>query len=205
MTKGGTEGGCSRRGVMCGFSALSVLGLAGMSPLVACGGTVGIVGKDAGTVGQGGAGDTGDGGSTTISGNGTDGGGSSTGDGVTGDAGSTGGADTSVCDASNAICIDLANTRNAAALGSVGDYGYLSITGDTLIVVHLGDGVFDVLSAICTHQGCQVSYRDRQDDIFCACHNSDFDLDGNVISGPAPRPLRHYPSELQGDTLVIHI
>ncbi|NOY28516.1 MAG: Rieske (2Fe-2S) protein [Oligoflexia bacterium] len=186
MERDPSEGGCSRRGVMCGFSALSVLGLAGMSPLVACsrGGSrlspTGGTGSTSGTV---------DG---TADGGGTD---------------SGGGLDTgaSVCDASNVACINLADSSNADALGSLGDFGFLSIEGDTLIIINIGDGAFDVLSAICTHQGCRVSYRKGHDDIICRCHYSYFDMDGNVTAGPAPRPLKQYSSEIQGDILVISI
>jgi len=48
------------------------------------------------------------------------------------------------------------------------------------------------LSAICTHEGCTVQFLEGEQIIWCACHNGRFDLDGRVLSGPPPRPLRQY-------------
>jgi len=56
---------------------------------------------------------------------------------------------------------------------------------------------FHVISAICTHLGCTVQLRGAEFD--CPCHGSRFTLDGQVIGGPAPRPLRWLDSELSPD------
>jgi cytochrome b6-f complex iron-sulfur subunit len=49
-------------------------------------------------------------------------------------------------------------------------------------------GVY-ALSAVCTHLGCITRYRSDENVIACPCHGSRFDLEGNVVHGPAPRPL----------------
>ena len=46
------------------------------------------------------------------------------------------------------------------------------------------------LSAICTHQGCELVFEEGQ--ILCDCHYSTFDLDGAVTNGPAKEPLANY-------------
>ena len=43
------------------------------------------------------------------------------------------------------------------------------------------------LSMKCTHRGC--SLRPRKMDLVCPCHGSRFDLQGQVLEGPANRPL----------------
>lgn len=45
------------------------------------------------------------------------------------------------------------------------------------------------LSATCTHLGCTVRRNPAQDGYTCPCHGSRYDLDGQVIGGPAPNPL----------------
>ena len=49
-------------------------------------------------------------------------------------------------------------------------------------------GVY-ALSAVCTHLGCITRFRSDENVIACPCHGSRFDLEGNVVHGPAPRPL----------------
>lgn len=45
-------------------------------------------------------------------------------------------------------------------------------------------------SAICTHEGCTVGYVQSVQQFQCPCHGSIYSaLTGDVISGPAPRPL----------------
>ncbi len=47
-----------------------------------------------------------------------------------------------------------------------------------------------VFSSHCTHLGCILKF-DRNEGIFeCPCHGSRFSIDGNVIHGPAKKPLR---------------
>jgi cytochrome b6-f complex iron-sulfur subunit len=57
-----------------------------------------------------------------------------------------------------------------------------------VIVVRLEDG-FRALSSVCTHLGCITRYQPDSRIIACPCHGSRFSLDGEVIGGPAPRPL----------------
>lgn len=47
---------------------------------------------------------------------------------------------------------------------------------------------FVAYSLICTHQQCAASVTSGTE-IDCPCHGSRFDANGNVINGPAARPL----------------
>lgn len=49
-------------------------------------------------------------------------------------------------------------------------------------------GVF-ALSAVCTHLGCITRHNASDGVIACPCHGSVFDLQGNVLHGPAPQGL----------------
>lgn len=55
-------------------------------------------------------------------------------------------------------------------------------------VIGAAGGVY-ALSAVCTHLGCITRFRSDERVIACPCHGSRFDLEGNVVHGPAPRPL----------------
>ncbi len=62
-------------------------------------------------------------------------------------------------------------------------------TGQPAVLVRLEDGEFVAYSAVCTHQGCTVAYRDGK--LACPCHGGVFDpaRGAAVVSGPPPRPL----------------
>jgi nitrite reductase/ring-hydroxylating ferredoxin subunit len=56
-------------------------------------------------------------------------------------------------------------------------------------LIHDHAGIY-AISGRCTHLGCSVL---RHPDGFdCPCHGATFDLEGAVISGPAPAPLTWY-------------
>jgi cytochrome b6-f complex iron-sulfur subunit len=54
------------------------------------------------------------------------------------------------------------------------------------VLIHDTDG-FHAISLTCTHLGCTV--KPVNGGFACPCHNSRFDLEGNVVHGPAARPL----------------
>jgi Rieske Fe-S protein len=66
------------------------------------------------------------------------------------------------------------------------------------IAVHAPDGTIKAFSAVCTHLECTVQYRDDTSQLWCACHNGTYDLAGNVVSGPPPRPLEEYVVNVRG-------
>lgn len=62
---------------------------------------------------------------------------------------------------------------------------------------------FVAMSNICTHLACRVRWIADREQFFCPCHNGVFDKEGNVISGPPPRPLDRYDIKVENDQLFI--
>lgn len=71
------------------------------------------------------------------------------------------------------------------------------------LLLMTADGEYRALSAVCTHLSCTVQYRNDLHEIWCACHNGLYDLNGRNISGPPPRPLEAYQVHVRGDEIVI--
>jgi menaquinol-cytochrome c reductase iron-sulfur subunit len=55
----------------------------------------------------------------------------------------------------------------------------------------------------CTHLGCAYHWDDRSHTFVCPCHNSVFSMDGQVLGGPAPRPLDRYMTKIDAGKLEI--
>jgi menaquinol-cytochrome c reductase iron-sulfur subunit len=62
---------------------------------------------------------------------------------------------------------------------------------------------FVAMSNICTHLGCRIRWITDQDHYVCPCHNGIFDKQGNVVSGPPPRPLDKFETKVENDQLFI--
>jgi Rieske Fe-S protein len=71
------------------------------------------------------------------------------------------------------------------------------------ILVRTASGELKAFSAVCTHLNCTVQYRPDISRIWCACHNGHFDLNGQNIAGPPPRPLETYGVHVRGSQIVV--
>jgi Rieske Fe-S protein len=71
------------------------------------------------------------------------------------------------------------------------------------LLVRTAEGEWRAFSAVCTHLNCTVQYNDEARQIWCACHNGLFDLNGKVVGGPPPRPLEAYTAHVQGDEVIV--
>jgi Rieske Fe-S protein len=71
------------------------------------------------------------------------------------------------------------------------------------VLINTADGELRAFSAVCTHLTCTVRYEAETGTLFCPCHNGRFDLAGNVLSGPPPRPLEAYEIEVAGGDVYV--
>ena len=61
-----------------------------------------------------------------------------------------------------------------------------------------------VLSNICTHLSCRVTWQDADQEYHCPCHDAAFGKSGEIISGPPPRPLDGYETVVEDGSLYIN-
>ena len=79
----------------------------------------------------------------------------------------------------------------------------LMIGPTPVIIINARDKGFFAFSKVCTHLGCLVKYDKERQLFICPCHAGIFDLEGNVVSGPPPRPLQKFAVRVEGDNIVI--
>ena len=71
------------------------------------------------------------------------------------------------------------------------------------LLVRDADGGYRAFEATCTHLSCTVQYRGDLKQIWCACHNGFYDLNGRNVSGPPPRPLEQYAVHVANGEVVV--
>jgi menaquinol-cytochrome c reductase iron-sulfur subunit len=82
--------------------------------------------------------------------------------------------------------------------------GWVTVEGRASAWVITGDGRnFTVFDPRCTHLGCPYRWDAAKKEFLCPCHNAAFAVDGQVLSGPPPRPLDQYPAKVVGGRLLI--
>ncbi len=71
------------------------------------------------------------------------------------------------------------------------------------ILIRTPAGDLRAFSAVCTHLGCIVQYRPDLSQIWCACHNGHYNLNGINVQGPPPRPLEQYVVNVRDDEISV--
>jgi cytochrome b6-f complex iron-sulfur subunit len=72
-----------------------------------------------------------------------------------------------------------------------------------IIIIHRRNEGFVAFSRVCTHLGCLVNYDAIQNEMICPCHAARFNLEGNVLAGPAPSPLERIPIEVESEKILV--
>jgi cytochrome b6-f complex iron-sulfur subunit len=72
-------------------------------------------------------------------------------------------------------------------------------------LARLDDGGFLALHRECTHLGCTVPWVATEDRFICPCHASSFDITGEVLSPPAPRPLDIFRVRIENDIVKVDV
>lgn len=78
------------------------------------------------------------------------------------------------------------------------DRGFKILEFGTLpvILIRVADDDFRAFSATCTHLDCIVEYHAVEKRIWCNCHNGNYNLQGEVVGGPPPKPLAVFDVDL---------
>ena len=80
-------------------------------------------------------------------------------------------------------------------------------TDEAKVAVANVDGDYFAFDDTCTHQGCSLATGSLNgSNVTCPCHGSTFDVTtGEVVNGPATKPVDVYAIEVVGDELEIDV
>jgi len=82
--------------------------------------------------------------------------------------------------------------------------GSVTAFGDgRFYLARLEDGGFLAVHRKCTHLGCSVPWIADEQRFACPCHASAFDIHGDVINAPAPRPLDLFPVTIENGIVKV--
>ncbi|HPI18922.1 MAG TPA: Rieske (2Fe-2S) protein [Candidatus Kapabacteria bacterium] len=118
------------------------------------------------------------------------------------------------------FCIDDEDEINKTRLNRIG-WGILKYFGKLnygipVIVVRIDINTFVSFSAMCTHEHCIMRNYTTElptgkgkifQEIKCNCHGSSFDAynNGKIVTGPAEKPLKQFPTSFNPETNIISI
>jgi nucleotide-binding universal stress UspA family protein len=95
----------------------------------------------------------------------------------------------SVLDGAAVDVLVCRTVRQIASRLEPGEGGIIDRHGERLAAYKDGEGEVHLMSARCTHLGCMVEWNGTDARFDCPCHGSSFGPTGEVLNGPATRPL----------------
>lgn len=102
---------------------------------------------------------------------------------------------------------DLARPRDIGADDALKAGSSMTLQYGTkrILVARALDGRLHAVHAVCSHMGCSISFEPARGngELACNCHASRFTLRGEILSGPATRPLAEYRVETVGGRLIL--
>lgn len=61
------------------------------------------------------------------------------------------------------------------------------------------------LDSTCTHLGCRTRFNTESQLIECPCHGGVYDVNGQVVSGPPPAPLRAMTTRIDDGKVMVQV
>lgn len=108
------------------------------------------------------------------------------------------------------------STTNQVEAGPTNDpdllelgYKIVRFGAEPVILVRVSETEFRAFAATCTHLDCIVEFQKDKSRIWCNCHNGEYDLQGQQVAGPPPKPLEPFEVDLvykgpgQPQTIVV--
>lgn len=97
------------------------------------------------------------------------------------------------------------NKPKRKALTYTWNEGFRAVEKRENVWIHTSGGEVIVYSSVCTHLGCNVTWKGEDNHYFCPCHDGAFALDGAVLAGPPPEPLRRLNARVENGIVQVQV
>jgi cytochrome b6-f complex iron-sulfur subunit len=98
---------------------------------------------------------------------------------------------------------DAIKVAIAKTLVKSGKVHFFNFHGQPAVVLQPSPGRIVAFSAVCTHLGCVIQWQANKGEFLCPCHAGRFGIDGKVLGGPPPKPLKEFPVTLEDDQILV--
>lgn len=98
----------------------------------------------------------------------------------------------------------VSSVKTVGSLANIPKGSVTPFRSGQFYLVRLDDGGLLALSLKCTHLACSVSWDASKKEFICPCHASQFNMEGDVISPPAPRALDYYPVTVEQGVIKVN-
>lgn len=98
---------------------------------------------------------------------------------------------------------DAIKVAIAKTLVKPGEVHFFNFHGQPAVVLQPRPGRIVAFSAVCTHLGCVIQWQAKKGEFLCPCHAGRFGIDGKVLGGPPPKPLKEFPVTLEDDQILV--
>lgn len=92
---------------------------------------------------------------------------------------------------------------NAGPVSSFPEGSVVEFPNGRFFLIRTQDGGFLAFYQRCTHLGCSVTWQAGENQFFCPCHASSFDLNGDVQNPPAPRALDLFAVSIEDEKVIV--
>jgi glycine/D-amino acid oxidase-like deaminating enzyme/nitrite reductase/ring-hydroxylating ferredoxin subunit len=89
----------------------------------------------------------------------------------------------------------LESVNNEVEMLEMDEGAVVNINGKRAGAYRDSKGNLHLVDTTCTHMGCELEWNDGERSWDCPCHGSRFDVEGEVIEGPAVHPLKKLESK----------
>ena len=101
------------------------------------------------------------------------------------------------------LSVQIKFNLNEAAYIPLENYGgWVLHPSEDILIVNI-EGDLRAFGSKCTHSGCTRDWTFPNQVFHCGCHGSEFDIEGNVVTGPATSPLTRLTLVQVGDDVTI--